>query len=541
MGVSAGRRVGVAFQRARSLTSRTNGRAAGLGCVFVAFALLGTAVGAAAPAAASPRGSLLTGVPVAYRGLDLARAMVVRLDGKILVVGDTSKQKGNSNFALAQLNPDGSLDTSFGSGGRAQVDFAGLNDFADAVALQADGKILVAGSTSHNGDYFAVARLSPRGSLDRSFGTGGKTIIDFGGDETATAIAVRPDGKIVVAGYTLKSDDTRDFAVAQLNPNGVLDGSFGTGGKATVDLGGDEAAYAVALQPDGKIVLAGYRSNGTNGEDLAVTRLTPDGVVDDSFGLIDGTANVNLFGDEQAYGVAVQPDGKIVAAGFTSNGASGSDFLVTRLNPDGLADDSFGTGSVATVDLGGDDVAYAMALQPDGDIVVGGATFPGTGRSEMAVARLLPDGQADDSFGTKGLATVDFGRDAGAFSVGLQPDGDIAVAGGASNGSATEMLVASVPGFPHSSQIRSAAVSGHGNLRGLHIDVRATERAGGRLRLLASGVSHLQRTFSVKPGKNLLQVPIPRTLMSTDYQLEITLTNAQGQMSVYRTAVLVPG
>jgi len=103
------------------------------------------------------------------------------------------------------------------------------------------------------------------------------------------------------------------------------------------------------------------------------------------------------------------------------------------------------------------------------------------------------------------------------------------------------MLVASLPGFPHSSRIRSAAVLGHGKLRHLHLDLRAPERASARLRLLAWGVTQLQRTFSVKPGENLLQTPIPRTLKSSDYQLEITLANAQGQNSVYRTALLVPG
>jgi uncharacterized delta-60 repeat protein len=198
-------------------------------------------------------------------------------DGKILLAGS-----GGTNFFVSRLNTDGTDDTSFGAGtGSATVDF-GQNDFASAIALQPDGKIVVAGFTesgsgANTADDFAVARLLPNGSPDTSFGTNGRMTIAMAKYDYANAMALQPDGKIVVAGST-GGDGPLDIAVARVQPSGILDSTFGKGGKSTINLGQDEYTAAVALQPDGRIVVAGTsRSAGATGRNLFVARLQGSG------------------------------------------------------------------------------------------------------------------------------------------------------------------------------------------------------------------------------------------------------------------------
>ncbi|HEV3365524.1 MAG TPA: delta-60 repeat domain-containing protein, partial [Acidimicrobiia bacterium] len=157
----------------------------------------------------------------------------------------------------------GDLDTSFGTGGKVTTDFGGYEG-ASAVAVQSDGKIVVAGYTYGGVEDFAIARYNANGSLDTGFGDDGKVTTDFGGYESASAIALA-DGKILVAGYTYGG--VEDFAIARYNFNGNLDTSFSGDGKATTDFGGYESASAIAVS-DGKIVVAGYTYGGV--EDFAV-------------------------------------------------------------------------------------------------------------------------------------------------------------------------------------------------------------------------------------------------------------------------------
>jgi uncharacterized delta-60 repeat protein len=217
-----------------------------------------------------------------FGSVDDARSLILQPDGKIIVVGDIVNLPANTNhdFGLARYNSDGTLDASFGSGGKVVTDFFRTADSAQAVALQANGKIVTAGYVYGGGiDYdFGLARYNPDGSLDRTFGTNGKINTDFSGREMAGAVTIQPDGKIIAGGFASPSPSpgfTRSFvALARYRSDGSLDSSFGVNGKVTVDFFGKRnAATALAMQPDGKLVVAGTAEKNENDYDLALLRL----------------------------------------------------------------------------------------------------------------------------------------------------------------------------------------------------------------------------------------------------------------------------
>jgi uncharacterized delta-60 repeat protein len=318
---------------------------------------------------------------------DIGGGVVVQPDEKIIVSG-----QGNAtqDFVIKSLNPDGSLDTSFGSGGTTSVDFGG-DDIPNQMIRQPDGKLVLVGATGSAGNqHFAVARLNADGSPDTSFGSGGKTTIDFGGDDTAYGVAVQPDGKLVIAG---QGDPDHEMAVARLNADGTLDTSFGTDGEATVASGGTSggssasAAYALALEPDGKIVLTGSNAIGRGYQ--AVARLNTNGTLDTSFGAGYGVVSLNYGASipELALGIVVQPDGKLVVLG---NGGVNNDFVLTRLSSAGVPDSGFGSGGALKVDFGGTEYDGDLVQQADGKFVLAGSTDVHDG-GDIAVARVLGD------------------------------------------------------------------------------------------------------------------------------------------------------
>src|SRR5262245_24661714 len=212
----------------------------------------------------------------------------------------------------------GALDPTFGTGGKVTTDLQGSSqDDGQAVAVQADGKIVVAGS--FQGIDFAVVRYNADGTLDATFGTGGKVITNFGPGFTTDAaqdLAIQSDGKIVVVGSSTNSVGT-DFAVARYNADGTLDASFGTGGLVTTNFGGTslDAAQGVAIQADGKIVVTGSSNSASPQDDFAVVRYNADGSLDTGFGT-GGKVTTDFAGSiDDAFAVALQADGKIVAAG----------------------------------------------------------------------------------------------------------------------------------------------------------------------------------------------------------------------------------
>jgi uncharacterized delta-60 repeat protein len=307
----------------------------------------------------------------------------------------------------------GDLDTSFGVGGKVITDFSGSIDEAKAVALQPDGKIVVAGHTPNFATgliEFALARYLPDGTLDTTFGDNGRVTTGFGeGQALAQTVALQPDGKIVTAGYTVDlSTSVSAFALARYLPDGALDTTFSGDGKLTTDTGSSNQVNAVVLQPDGKVVAAGGN---------AMARYNPDGTLDMTFG-DNGLVTIDFREFRTA---TLQPDGKIVTAGvvdFPSN------FALSRYLPNGTLDTTFGDNGRVTTDFGDPSQASAVVLQPDGKIVAAGSSHV-----DFALARYLPDGTLDTTFSGDGRVTTDFGESSQALAVALQADGKIVAAG----------------------------------------------------------------------------------------------------------------
>ena len=317
---------------------------------------------------------------------DKGCGVAVQSDGRIVVAGYTGSGDG-VDFAVVRYNPTGTLDTTFGGTGKVITDVRGSGDFGAGVALQIDGKILVAGC-AYNGsnDDFAVVRYNVNGSLDTSFGFNGKLTDDFGDTgDYAYSIAVQSDGKIVLAGESLRGDNY-DFAVARYSSSGTSDSSFGSGGRVFTGIGdSDDAAKGVATQSDGGIVAAGY-SYSNDGADFAVVRYTATGLLDAGFSG-DGKATTTIgSGPDSGNGVVVQADGKIIVAGEMWNG-NNWDFALLRYRADGAVDTGFGTsGKVITAIGTGSDRGMGIALQSDGSILVAGSTVSGS-NMDFAVAR----------------------------------------------------------------------------------------------------------------------------------------------------------
>ena len=343
---------------------------------------------------------------------DVAEAMVLLPDGRIVVAGSSG-----GDFALARYNADGSLDGAFGAAGQVVTDLGSDDDSAGGVDLAAGGRIVVAGSS---GGDFALAVYLPNGSLDSSFGDAGIETTDLSADtDDGRDVALHADGRIVVVG-TAPGTGGADFAVSRYLPNGGLDPGFGAGGFVLTDVLGstDNPAYDVALQANGKIVVA-----GAVGDALALARYNADGGLDETFG--DGGVVVTAISAGPEPSLALRVDGDIVAAGVL-----GDAFAVVRHFPDGTPDMSFGSGGVATTDFPSLEArARDVAIQADGKIVVTGDTISCNEifcTHAFALARYHPDGSPDVGFGDGG-SVLTFGRAGQALAI--QPDGKIVVAG----------------------------------------------------------------------------------------------------------------
>ena len=365
-----------------------------------------------------------------------AHAVAIQPDGKIVAAGYASG--ASDDFALARYNANGTLDTGFGTGGRVRTDFNGATDQAHAVALQSDGKIVVVGQAYNGANTigtqtdFALARYNANGTLDTGFGTGGRVRTDFNGaKDQAHAVALQSDGKIVVVGQAYTGANAigtqTDFAVARYNANGTLDTGFSGDGKATLDFGSVDEAWAVAIDNNGKIVVVG------DSEDFALARYNADGTLDTTFSG-DGKLTTD-FGNstDLLYAVAVQSDNKIVVAG--RGGDVGSyGFVLARYNVNGTLDTGFsGDGKVKTV-FDQNATVRALAILDDGKILAVGHHFNGNDQ-ELVMARYNSDGTLDNTFGStnfgnSGTVVTNFGgTDFWVFGAGLQANGKIVVAG----------------------------------------------------------------------------------------------------------------
>ena len=425
-------------------------------------------------------------------GFDSVHDLILQPDGKILALGSAAYSKGGT--VLARYNSDGSMDSSFGSGGRLNIEFPAPNlpGGASAFALQPDGKIVLVGDTS--GD-FAITRYHSNGSLDQSFGNGGKTIHSILGQMSeANAVVIQTDGKIVVAGYSYNQFTDRDFALARYHPDGSVDASFDGDGVAITDFSFHfDMVHAIALQPDGKIVAVG-EGDGTGSDSslFALARYKRNGTLDDTFGF-DGkltTYFITRSGYSSAQAVAIQPDGGIVAAGVTkSDGASGAekDIALARYKRNGRPDDSFGAfGKVTTDFFGAFDSAVDMVLQQNGKIVVAGDITKPPTDTDFGIVRYNRDGSLDTTFYDGGKLTTDFycGDDS-ANAIVIQPDGKIVAAGFTSAGEFTTFALAryraqATSAQPHLLSVRliSSKVAGCRTVTGT-VTLSASAPAGG--------------------------------------------------------------
>ncbi|MER7337416.1 calcium-binding protein [Streptomyces sp. NPDC000075] len=421
-----------ACRSGRRRAARRHAAAAVAAALALVLALPATALGAPGDLDPAFDGDGRVATDFGGGGSDDSRGLVIQPDGKIVTVGSTVPAAGGySDITLARYNPDGSLDPTFnGDGdtdGRITADLRGGDDSAAAVALQPDGKLVVAGYSAEpdTAGSFTVARFNPDGSLDTGFDGDGFTFTDFGttGPQGAYAVVIQPGGAIVAAG-----ESGTGVAVARYNAvDGSLDTGFGVGGKVTTAFaGGSASAYDVALQPsDNKIVIAGRSGYNypSNDSDFALARYNPDGSLDASFGT-GGRVTTGFAGPDVANGVEIQPDGKIVTAG-----SSGFDFALARYNPvDGSLDTGFDTDGKVTTDFGTNtlDGAADLALQPDGKIVAAGIS-----QADFGVARYNVNGSLDTGFGAGGKVHTDvsFGYFDTANAVALQSDGKIVVSG----------------------------------------------------------------------------------------------------------------
>lgn len=359
-------------------------------------------------------------------------AVALRPDGSLLVLGDTDGP-ADRDFVLVQLHPDGTVDRSFASDGRAVVAVGDGFDLGYAVASQSDGRIVLAGASlgAHETSDFSLVRLTSSGQLDTTFSRGGRLLIDIaGGDDRAYAVAVTSDNRVLAAGESF-SGLRAAFAAVRLKQDGFLDETFGSNGKVQITVGAGHAhGYAMAVLPNEDLVLAGDAELGGLLQ-FAVVRLASNGTLDAAFGQ-GGTLVLPMPGlDCTALGVAVQTDGKIVLVGSASHGRN-ANYLVVRLLANGTLDPDFGTGGVANIPVGdGNDFAWAVAIQPDGKIVVGGDSAQGLD-TDFSVIRLNPNGTLDTTFSGDGKVLIPVGQsfDHGS-ALALQTDGSIVVVGDA--------------------------------------------------------------------------------------------------------------
>ncbi|MBV9960386.1 MAG: FG-GAP repeat protein [Acidobacteria bacterium] len=341
---------------------------------------------------------------------DVAYDVALQSDGKILVAGYTTVNN-QTDFVVTRLNADGTVDTTFGTNGSAITSVSATSDVASGVTIQTingEERIVVGGTTGSGAADFAVLRYTPAGVLDATFGTNGITVTSLGSStDLADDVGIDPvSNKIVQVGYSRfdagGGSFNDDIAVVRYNTNGTLDTTFGTTGIVKTNISASDAARAVAFQVfngQSKIIAGGFSYRASH-PDFTLVRYNENGAVDTTFGTNGRVQTAFGTDEEQIHDLAVMSDNKIVAAGFARMGATGanSDFALARYLPNGALDTSFGScGKIVTALAtgNGSDLLYGVAVQPDGKVIAGGHTQVGSvANDDIAVLRYLPNGSS---------------------------------------------------------------------------------------------------------------------------------------------------
>ncbi|MGH2688572.1 MAG: hypothetical protein ACRDKW_07175 [Actinomycetota bacterium] len=407
--------------------------------------------------------SAVTGLDPTFGNAGVQAVPLAATDGDRLVAVASSSggtyasgyvtQAGDQSMALVRLDASGVPDKAFGGGdGVATVNLAVGGRTAEigrSVAVQSDGKVLLAGPFEHNPSApgaaaedtdVAVSRFDATGNLDPSYGTGGTARLDLGtgaaiSDEdwvgdTMWGITVLPDERVLVVGAKRAEGagrTDRDLAVVMLDTSGKPDPSFATGGTLTVDVaGGSETPKVAVVQPDGKIVVSGYTRSA--GESPVVSpvlvRVLPDGTLDTAFGT-NGVSNVQLLpAVSEAYDVALQGDNLVIAGYGRASADEKVDMISARFRSDGSWDRSYGTDGLVRLDIAKeDDRGRGLTVLPDGRILIAGSGKPSATDLQGMLVLLTPDGRFDTAFGTDGHVLVDLGGPTDAFfGVGVSAD-----------------------------------------------------------------------------------------------------------------------
>lgn len=358
--------------------------------------------------------------------------IAVQTDGKIIAVGALTQPSSPWDFGVIRYNPDGSLDTTFGNGGRVTTTFSHFT-VAHSVAIDGSGRIVVVGAISNPSTNFglAMARYNPDGTLDTTFAQNGK-LVGTGTGYWGYEVGFDASGRIIVAGATslvpppptaIGPDSGRDFLLARYNDDGTIDSTFGSGGIAILDFGyGEDQATDFHVQSDGKIIVTGY-ARSASARDFALARFNSDGSLDTTFAS-GGKVQTDFGSDDGGLSLAVQVDGKLVVSGW-----SGTNFAVARYDSNGTPDPTFSIDGRATADFGASEYANDLVID-----AVGRTTLAGFSDGNFALVRYLSDGTLDNSFGSGGLLTTDFGSASdSASAIMLDESGRMVVAGSTFN------------------------------------------------------------------------------------------------------------
>jgi len=320
--------------------------------------------------------------------------VAVQLNRKIVLSGSVCKRDAfmvlSCDLMLARYMPNGTLDTTFSGNGWLRLDEGGDNGSHGGLAVLGNGKIVVAGYVPTNGTDMVVYRFLPNGNLDTTFDGDGRVTINFAAGDVPMDLEILNNGKMMILGQTNTGTITNDFdfALSRLNANGSLDSTFGAGGKQIANFGDQDTPSGMAIQPNGKIVVVGHRTNESNIEHIIVARYNTNGILDSTF---NGTGKM-IFQILPPYSpsglandVIVQSDGRIILVGSTFNGVAFVDVLM-RLRPSGGFDNTFSGDGKVIVDIG----VSTLVLDADGKYVLGGSLFDNSGNANFGLARLLP-------------------------------------------------------------------------------------------------------------------------------------------------------